>query len=104
MPRYPQLSPRGLDLVRGGIRYPSGRYLAISARDRQTAERLTHMTGVEWTPEMVQEAQWGWTKDLAEGTEGGRLIGRHAVDDPRPLIERVGETDPERIRTGWDVP
>ena len=80
---------------------PTGHYLAYSARERQTADWLTQQTGVQWTPAMVQETQWGWTKDLAEGTPGGDFTHN---PNAMPLAERVGETDPMRIRTGWDVP
>jgi hypothetical protein len=103
MTRLQGMDPEKLRVRRGAekISVASGAYLAYSARERQTAEWLTRSTGVEWSPAMVQEAQWAWTKDLAEGTPGGDFT--HSVEAV-PLAERVGETDPARMRDAWDVP
>lgn len=55
-------------------------YLAMSARVREAAARLTDLTGEEWTPAEVQETIWSWAKTLyelqtAEGeTRGARQL------------------------------
>ena len=41
-------------------------YLAMSARVRQTADRLSELTGEVWTPAEVQETVWSWAKTLYE--------------------------------------
>lgn len=41
-------------------------YLAMSARVRAAAKRLTELTGEEWTPAEVQETVWSWAKTLYE--------------------------------------
>jgi hypothetical protein len=83
----------------------SGQYLAINARTRETAERLTRETGVQWTPEMVQESQWGWVKDFVEQTNPNPRTGAPTAVSPNmPLEQRVLATDPARIRASWDTP
>lgn len=41
-------------------------YLAMSARVRQAAAKLTEMTGEVWTPAEVQETVWSWAKTVYE--------------------------------------
>jgi hypothetical protein len=44
----------------------SSSYLALSAKVRDAAKMLTHMTGETWTPAEVQETVWSWTKAAYE--------------------------------------
>ena len=41
-------------------------YLAMSAKAREAARKLTALTGDEWTPAEVQETVWSWAKTLFE--------------------------------------
>ena len=41
-------------------------YVAMSARVREAAKKLTQLTGEEWTPAEVQETIWSWAKTLYE--------------------------------------
>jgi GNAT superfamily N-acetyltransferase len=46
-------------------------YLAVAARVRQAANRLTELTGERWTPAEVQETVWAWAKTLYEAQKEG---------------------------------
>ena len=41
-------------------------YLAMSAKVREAAERLSKITGEDWTPAEVQETIWSWSKAVFE--------------------------------------
>lgn len=41
-------------------------YMAMSAKAREAARKLTQLTGDEWTPAEVQETVWSWAKTLYE--------------------------------------
>jgi hypothetical protein len=51
-------------------------YLALSAKVRDAAKMLTHLTGETWTPAEVQETVWSWAKAAYEHAEetGDRTI------------------------------
>jgi Large polyvalent protein associated domain 22/Acetyltransferase (GNAT) family len=57
-------------------------YLAMTAKIRRVAERLTRSTGQVWTPAEVQETVWSWAKTLSE------------------LADSEGETAEGILRTG----
>ncbi|NCC41883.1 MAG: hypothetical protein EOM21_21235, partial [Gammaproteobacteria bacterium] len=61
-------------------------YLAMSAKVRATARRLSKMTGETWTPAEVQETIWSWAKTLYEFS---KTQGRTALD----IIENNELTD-----------
>ena len=44
----------------------SSTYLAMNAKVRDAAKRLTQMTGETWTPAEVQETVWSWAKTAYE--------------------------------------
>jgi hypothetical protein len=44
----------------------SATYLAVSAKVREAAKMLSHMTGEQWTPREVQETVWSWAKTAYE--------------------------------------
>lgn len=54
-------------------------YLAMSARVREAAKRISKLTGEEWTPAEVQETVWSWAKTLYEAADS-RDESRSAVD------------------------
>ena len=53
-------------LTKGGDPGKGVGYLAMSARVREAAKKLTQLTGEEWTPAEVQETIWSWAKALYE--------------------------------------
>ena len=66
-------------------------YLALSAKVRRVAARLTAETGQTWTPAEVQETIWSWAKTLYELSEAE---GVSAVD-----YLRSGKLSDEAIRS-----
>lgn len=44
-------------------------YLALSAKVRDAARTLSHLTGETWTPAEVQETVWSWAKTAYEHAE-----------------------------------
>jgi N12 class adenine-specific DNA methylase/GH24 family phage-related lysozyme (muramidase)/2'-5' RNA ligase len=61
-------------------------YLALSAKIRRVATRLTEETGERWTPAQVQAAVWSWSKTLvelaaSEGTTAEDLIRTGRLTD-----------------------
>jgi hypothetical protein len=54
----------------------SAGYLAMSARVREAALRLTELTGETWTPAEVQETVWSWAKTLYEAQNAERGSAR----------------------------
>lgn len=48
------------------IGYKSPGYLAMSAKAREAAKMLTHLTGDTWTPREVQETDWAFSKTAFE--------------------------------------
>jgi hypothetical protein len=51
-------------------------YLALSAKVRDAARMISHLTGETWTPAEVQETVWSWAKTAYEHAEekGDRTI------------------------------
>jgi hypothetical protein len=63
----------GKRLVSGEtIRGKTAGYLAMNAKVRAAAARLTELTGETWTPAEVQETVWSWAKTLYEAQIEGR--------------------------------
>jgi hypothetical protein len=60
-------------------------YMAMSAKVRQAARKLSDLTGEDWTPAEVQETVWSWAKTLYELQDkdmGAReLLDNEAVTD-----------------------
>lgn len=63
-------------------------YLAMTAKVREAADRLTALTGETWSPAEVQETIWSWSKALYEMQKhpaemrGARdIIADHALHD-----------------------
>jgi hypothetical protein len=50
----------------------SATYLAVSAKVREAAKMLSHMTGEQWTPREVQETVWSWAKTAYERAQADR--------------------------------
>ena len=77
----------GGSLTKGGTPGKGATYLAMSARVRETAKKLTKMTGDEWTPAEVQETMWSWAYALDETVgKGGSAAKRGEL---RQLISQV---------------
>ncbi len=74
-------------LSEGGAPGKGAAYLAMSARVRQTAERLTRMTGDVWTPAEVQETMWSWGYALDNTLGGGGAAAKRG--ELRQLISQV---------------
>ncbi len=55
--------------VAGTLPGKSPSYLAMIAKIRRVAKKLTEETGEEWTPSEVQETVWSWAKTLYELAE-----------------------------------
>jgi len=80
-------------------------YLAYAARVRQTAARLTRMTGETWTPAEVQETVWSWAYALGMlgraktglGESAGALPARRAEG----LVGAIDDITDDLLR---DVP
>lgn len=69
-------------------------YLAMSARAREAAERLTKLTGEKWTPAEVQETVWSWAKtayELAQSKGESRSVVQ-LVRDNAITDELIGAT------------
>lgn len=61
-------------------------YLAYSAKVREAASMLSHLTGEKWTPAEVQETVWSWAKTAyehaaAEGKDIPNLVKRGDISD-----------------------
>lgn len=73
MASFGKINPRNL----GGTLNNSGpgksaSYIAISAKVREAAKMLSHMTGEPWTPREVQETVWSWAKTAYERAQKDR--------------------------------
>lgn len=69
-------------------------YIAMSAKVREAARMLSHMTGERWTPREVQETVWSWAKTAYEHAD------QHGVSIPQ-LVKNGRLTD-ELIRSTPD--
>jgi hypothetical protein len=111
-------------LTKGGDPGKGPGYLAMSARAREAAEKLTKLTGETWSPAEVQETVWSWAKttyELADSAGETRsaveLIRDGAVTDEligatpafgelfhveryRSILESAGLRGPARIADG----
>jgi hypothetical protein len=70
-------------------------YLALSAKVRDAARMISHLTGETWTPAEVQETVWSWAKTAYEHAEekGDRSI---------PDLVKNGDITDELIRSTPD--
>ena len=66
-------------------------YLAMSAKIREAAKRLTQLTGEEWTPSEVQETVWSWAKTLFELQRDG-VGAREALEAGGVTNEAIAAT------------
>lgn len=103
-------------------------YLAMSARVREAADRLTKLTGETWSPAEVQETVWSWAKTVYELADSAgeirtarELIQDRAITDEliaatpdfgtlfadsnyAPILEEAGYGEQiQRIRAGRDA-
>lgn len=69
-------------------------YLAMSARVREAAQRLTRLTGDTWTPAEVQETVWSWAKTLTEMADSASEIrnARELVADQAITDDLIAAT------------
>lgn len=71
-------------------------YLAMSARVREAASRLSELTGDTWSPAEVQETIWSWAKtlyELQEPADGG--YGAREILDNGELRDELIAATPE---------
>jgi hypothetical protein len=70
-------------------------YLALSAKVRDAARMISHLTGETWTPAEVQETVWSWAKTAYEHAEekGDRTI---------PELVKNGDITDDLIRSTPD--
>jgi len=73
------------------FRLPGPGYMATSAATRETARRLTELTGEQWTPAEVQETIWSLTKAAWEKADATK----------RPIREVIRELQHSEVA---DVP
>jgi len=71
-------------------------YLAMSAKVRDAAKTLSHLTGETWTPAEVQETVWSWAKTAYEHAE--EMGSNVSIPD---LVKKGAITD-ELIRSTPD--
>lgn len=71
-------------------------YLAMSAKVREAAKMITHLTGETWTPREVQETIWSWAKTAYEHADS---FGGLATI---PELVKHGEISDELIRSAPD--
>lgn len=57
----------------------AGGYIAMNAKLRRVAERLTETTGSTWTPAQVQASVWSWAKTAYEFSQAQGLTVTQAV-------------------------
>ena len=71
-------------------------YLAMSAKVRDAARTLSHLTGESWTPAEVQETVWSWAKTAYEHAE------EMGSDVSIPDLVKKGAITDELIRSTPD--
>jgi hypothetical protein len=78
-------------------------YLAMVAKIRRVAKKLSETTGETWTPAEVQETVWSWAKTLyelaeAEGTDAETIVREGRLTDQAiastPDFKTLFTTDP----------
>lgn len=68
-------------------------YLAMSARVRQAAMRLSQLTGERWSPAEVQETVWSWTKTLYEMQT--KYVGARELLDNGAITDQLIAATPD---------
>jgi len=71
-------------------------YLALSAKVRDAARMISHLTGETWTPAEVQETVWSWAKTAYEHAE------EKGSDVSIPDLVKKGAITDELIRSTPD--
>lgn len=71
-------------------------YLALSAKVRDAARMISHLTGETWTPAEVQETVWSWAKTAYEHAE------EKGSDVSIPDLVKKGDITDELIRSTPD--
>jgi hypothetical protein len=71
-------------------------YLAMSAKVREAARMISHLTGETWTPAEVQETVWSWAKTAYEHAE------EKGSDISIPDLVKKGAITDELIRSTPD--
>lgn len=87
MANFAKIDPRSL-AGKGAGSGPgkSPTYLAYSAKVREAASMLSHLTGEKWSPAEVQETVWSWAKTAyehaaAEGKQIPHVVKRGDISD-----------------------
>ena len=71
-------------------------YLAMSARIREAAMRLSELTGETWTPAEVQETVWSWTKTLSEmAYSAGETRSAYDLVNDRAVTDELIASTPD---------
>lgn len=80
------------DALQGALKGKNSTYVGYSAKVREAAAMLTHMTGEKWTPAEVQETVWSFAKAASEhaNTYGGMAT--------IPELVKSGELTDELIK------
>lgn len=71
-------------------------YMALSAKVRDAARMISHLTGETWTPAEVQETVWSWAKTAYEHAE------EKGSDVSIPDLVKNGDITDELIRSTPD--